>query len=117
MVLILTLVRTFTGEKSTVYRVLNCPHGRFLVFARLGDKIDKSFRRIKKLSNLTGKVRFESDEMLWHYSCAEELCPRFVRKNGFGVPKTIGITALFRFCGSFPLAPARSFLSRFVYRF
>ena len=41
--------------------------------------------------------------MLWHYSCIEELCPHFVRKNGFGVPKTIGITALFRFCGLFPL--------------
>lgn len=41
--------------------------------------------------------------MLWHYSCTEELCPHFVRKNGFGVPKTIGITALFRFCGLFPL--------------
>ena len=41
--------------------------------------------------------------MLWHYSCKEELCPHFVRKNGFVVPKTIGITALFRFCGSFPL--------------
>ena len=35
--------------------------------------------------------------MLWHYSCTEELCPHFVRKNGSGVPKTIGITALFRF--------------------
>jgi len=42
--------------------------------------------------------------MLWHYSCIEEFCPHFVRKNGFGVPKTIGITALFRFCGLFPLA-------------
>ena len=41
--------------------------------------------------------------MLWHYSCTEELCPHFVLKNGFGVPKTIGITALFRFCGLFPL--------------
>ena len=48
--------------------------------------------------------------MLWHYSCIEELCPHFVRKNGFGVPKTIGITALFRFCGLFPLYRSRGFI-------
>jgi len=53
--------------------------------------------------------------MLWHYSCIEELYPHFVRKNGFGVPKTIGITALFRFCGLFPLAPEKEILNRFAY--
>ena len=47
--------------------------------------------------------------MLWHYSCTEELCPHFVLKNGFGVPKTIGITALFRFCGVMGQSPFRSF--------
>ena len=52
--------------------------------------------------------------MLWHYSCIEELCPHFVRKNGFGVPKTIGITALFRFCGLFPLYNGTHFLNSFV---
>ena len=56
--------------------------------------------------------------MLWHYSCIEELCPHFVRKNGFGALKTIGITALFRFCGLFPLGVEmfcmRSYSSIFV---
>ena len=54
--------------------------------------------------------------MLWHYSCTEEFCPHFVRKNGFGVPKTIGITALFRFCGLFPLIKPRKAKSLAVSR-